>query len=781
MLRGSFLIILIFCLGASAQLKELSPSMVWKLSQYDDSEFPVFVIGFEDGIANMLKDELGEVQGTVAPYTLIRTDRNRLVQMVAMGLFSYVGVDVDEGQPLNDQMILNNNIFPAHQGVAPLGVPLTGTGVVVGIVDSGVEILHPDFLNEDGTTRIVRIWDQLSEFDEPHIPENYGFGTEWTAEEIDLGVCEHQDQTAWFSHGSTVTGTACGNGSAVDNFKGVATESDMVIVSFDFSRPSFRANVASSIQYVFEVADELQQPAVVNLSLGTYFGSHDGLDPTALYVDSILEAQPGRLAVAALGNSNTLDPYHLRVDIEEDTAFTWFEVENQLFLGNFGVYFELWADIDEFSGVDFKMGADKIQDGFEVRGTSEWKQYTDLIGSVTDEEIVNSAGDTLGSIQYWGQLRGDQLQIQALVLQPDSTDYAFRFMSKGTGSYDIWSTSTFGTSDMISMESLPTTVEFPEIEKYKVPDKLQHMVDSWTCSDKVISVANYTNRTEYVNYLNEITELGGTQGEIYISSSAGPTRDGRLKPDIAATGSTTMSSGSFAILSILIQSEPFKVAQGGMHFRNGGTSMASPVVAGVGALFLQQCPEAGWEEFKTALQATSAVDQYTGPVPNPRWGMGKLNGYGALAYASIETIVDQIGDSLFTSNGTAYQWYLEGELLSGMTNSYIIATSDGNYQVEVFGDNGCSKLSDELVYTDIGEVAISPFDVYPNPTEGVLNLRGLGKWTVRSLTDSYGRVIQLEGRWSCANQLDIQDLSRGIYFIQVSSSELIRTIRIIKE
>ncbi|NND95246.1 MAG: S8 family serine peptidase, partial [Flavobacteriales bacterium] len=629
MLR-TFILAFLFCyIGTIAQIKELSPAMQWKLSDYNDSEFPLFVEFIENGRSSMVQNELGVVVGTIGQYTLIRTTKDQLLQMVNMGLCQYVGLDFDKGRPLNDQMILNNNVFPVHQGVSPLEQALTGEGIIMGVVDSGVEMDHPDFMHEDGSTRIVKLWDQLFIYDEEHIPVNYGWGTEWSSEEIDSDLADHQDQAQWFGHGSTVTGTACGNGSALDEYIGVAPATEMVVVSFDFSRPSFRANVASSIQYVFEVADEAQKPAVVNLSLGSYFGSHDGLDPAALYIDSLLEAQSGRIAVAAIGNANDIDPFHLRVDLDDDTSFTWFEVEDNLSVGNYGVFMELWADTADLSMVEFSFGADQIQGSYENRGTSEWVHFSDLIGQVNVKDIVNQNEDVLGSVQYWAQLRGEQIQIQSLILQPDSADYAYRFMGKGVGAYDIWSTATFGTSDMIQEEDLPTIDEFPDIAKYKSPDRLQHMVDSWTCSDKVISVANYVNRVEYVNYLNEITTIEGTQGDIYSTSSAGPTRDGRLKPDLAATGSTTLSTGNFAMLSFLIQNQPYKVAPGGMHFRNGGSSMASPVVAGVGALFLEQCPESNWEDFKNALYATTAIDGYTGEVPNPRWGMGKLNGYGA--------------------------------------------------------------------------------------------------------------------------------------------------------
>jgi subtilisin family serine protease len=526
-------------------------------------------------------------------YQLISTDSEGLQELIDTGTLRYMNTGTQLGRPLNDLMITNNNILPVHQGISPLNVELTGAGVIMGIIDTGIELLHPDFLNEDGTTRVIELWDHTFEFDDEHIPQPYGFGTKWTQEEINAGIAVHEDQAIWFGHGSTVTGTACGNGSAVNDFIGVAPNSDMVIVSFDFSSSNFLEDVSQAVEYIFEVADAEGKPCVINMSLGSYFGSHDGLDPAALFIDELLE-QPGRLITAAVGNSNSLDPYHLGVQIENDTSFTWFEYESSLGVGGSGVFFELWADTVNMAELLFSVGADRTELPYSARGMSESIFYQESIGQIITKDILNSNGDLLGEVQYWSQYRGEQVQIQVMVSNSDSSQYDFRFQSIGTGAYDIWSTSVFGTSDMINSEDLPSENEFPDIANYKSPDNRMQMVSSWTCSDRVITVANYMNRVSYIDYTGNITSVPGIQGDINISSSAGPTRDGRQKPDIAATGSVTLSTGNFPMLNFLIQNEPFKVAQGGMHFRNGGSSMASPVLAGIAALYLEQCPQADW-------------------------------------------------------------------------------------------------------------------------------------------------------------------------------------------
>jgi len=124
--------------------------------------------------------------------------------------------------------------------------------------------------------------------------------------------------------------------------------------------------------------------------------------------------------------------------------------------------------------------------------------------------------------------------------------------------------------------------------------------------------------------------LGETEGAIASTSSRGPTRDNRPKPDVAATGNVTFSPGPLATLALLISVAPFKLLPDGMHMRNGGTSMASPVVAGIGGLMLERCPQTNWLEFKTHINTSAYTDAFTGPTWNMSFGHGKVNAFEAM-------------------------------------------------------------------------------------------------------------------------------------------------------
>src|SRR5690606_23855777 len=126
------------------------------------------------------------------------------------------------------------------------------------------------------------------------------------------------------------------------------------------------------------------------------------------------------------------------------------------------------------------------------------------------------------------------------------------------------------------------------------------------------------------------------EGDISTNSSKGPTRDGRQKPDVAASGDITMSPAPLNILATLTANEPFKVAEGCMHIRGGGTSIASPVVAGTVALYLQKCPNAPHSEVMAAITGTARSDPFTGGVPNNHWGHGKIDAFAALVTSNVD-------------------------------------------------------------------------------------------------------------------------------------------------
>lgn len=167
---------------------------------------------------------------------------------------------------------------------SPLGMPLTGKGILVACVDSGIDYSHPDFRNQDGTTRILRLWDQSIS---GNPPKGYVIGTEYTSEQINAALAAETKAERerivpsrdLSGHGTGVMGIAAGNGRASDGvYRGVAYESDLIVVKLGVSREEGfprTTELLQGIDYVLRQAVTLGKPVALNLSFGNNYGSHE--------------------------------------------------------------------------------------------------------------------------------------------------------------------------------------------------------------------------------------------------------------------------------------------------------------------------------------------------------------------------------------------------------------------------------------------------------------------------------------------------------------------------
>lgn len=177
---------------------------------------------------------------------------------------------------------------------------LYGQGILIAIIDSGIDYANADFRNEDGSTRIRYLWDQsLNPADGERAPEGYGVGVEYTKEQIDEAlnaqtvseqrrIVRSQDISG---HGTAVAGVAAGNGSNSGGiYAGVATKSELIVVKLGnpmqegFPRTT---ELMMGIDYVIRKALELRMPVAVNISFGNTYGGHDGTTLLERYIDDV--------------------------------------------------------------------------------------------------------------------------------------------------------------------------------------------------------------------------------------------------------------------------------------------------------------------------------------------------------------------------------------------------------------------------------------------------------------------------------------------------------------
>ena len=213
---------------------------------------------------------------------------------------------------------------------------LSGRGVLTGIVDSGIDLAHPDFRNEDGTTRVLALWDQTIP---GNPPSGYSRGSEYTAEEINRilmpqpmesgggteggeperagGVGQGQAAPDRIlpgrdisGHGTAVAGIAAGNGRGSEGrrFRGVAPESSLIVVKMGQAREGGfprTTELMEGVDYIIRKAQEMRMPVAVNISFGNTYGSHDGTSLLERYLDAAADTWKNVISVGSGNEGNT--------------------------------------------------------------------------------------------------------------------------------------------------------------------------------------------------------------------------------------------------------------------------------------------------------------------------------------------------------------------------------------------------------------------------------------------------------------------------------------------
>ncbi len=456
---------------------------------------------------------------------------------------------------------------------------LSGSGVVVAVIDSGIDYSHPDFRNDDGTTRILFLWDQTIP---GNPPEGFAEGTEYTQSEINNALQEPDPflivpSRDFIGHGTAVAGIAAGNGGASSGENtGAAPRASIIAVKVGRGEDSFAlsTDLMRAVKYVIDKSRELAMPAAINLSFGMNDGSHKGNSLFEEYLTDMADEWKISIVVPT-GNEGSAGHHHSGRLSTNNT------IETEFFTA---------AGLDRFY-------------------LSLWKNFADSFAV----ELIFPDGYSSGVINIESQVktvRNDNAILTVIYGQPGrySIDQEIFFDIRSIndtikpglwrlriipsvivdGNYDIWlpTLEEVGTQTYFTDPSIYNTMTIP------------------STANKVIRVSGYNDR------LGSIAGFSGT----------GRSDEPLFMPDVAAPAVNIISARS-----------------GGGYDSFTGTSFAAPFVTGSAALMMQwgivegNAPFMYGERIRGFLRLGANRTQGLS-YPNPTFGYGRLCLANSLEY-----------------------------------------------------------------------------------------------------------------------------------------------------
>jgi subtilisin family serine protease len=634
---------------------------------------------------------------------------------------------------------VNNRLRPVHDGEGILPYGFRGESVVLGIIDDGFDWRHPDFQNNESSSRIRYLWDQA------HVNPNffedfYAYGSSWNKAEIDSGLITHNPNV----HGSHVLGTAAGNARAANKYVGIAPESEIVAVAIDENGGNFLGAFVDGAHYIFSKADELQMPCAINSSVGTYYGSHDGRDLYSALLDSMLSEKGGRALIQAAGNARQFKIHWETINNNAtDVSRVWFKpVPSALKTMSY-----IYADTAEFNNMNFSF------EWIDSLNFSE-KGRTQTFNILRDFNLGN--GQPLSYRDTLFYING-QMVLLTLYMEQWAGVYEIYFeISNSQNTRDYWqlSLSGEGRANIWSHQQLmgiSTMLMNGNANFYKNPDSIQTIVGFWTCSENIITVGSYQNMAWLRNYNGDTVSLytaGALPPCISHFSSLGPTRDNRQKPDLTAPGGQVMSAATLITLnSYRTNGFPY-IDKEGWHIAARGTSMAAPMVAGAAALYFQCRPNASCIDLKNAINNAARIDScvfmQNQQLPNKQWGYGKLDVFNLI------------------SNCMIY----------GCTDSNAV-----NYNAMAHIDDGtCFIISNNTLSNKEED-----WQIYPNPFRDKIQIILNGADFQKLIVSSINGVKLFELIANGQKVIEIgEELSAGTYIIQLQNNKGISAKLLIK-
>jgi subtilisin family serine protease len=486
-------------------------------------------------------------------------------------------------------------------------VPGNGRRAIVGVIDSGFDLTHPCFSDAEKRTRIIAAWDQVNvDGAEGEPPHGFDYGIEYGREQIDRlqaggKILVIKNEKGFGDHGTSVAGIAAGNGAPEGIFVGVAPEAELILVAYKNTvRAGGSAHLLDAICYVRERARAASRPVVINISQGDNLGAHDGTSLLERAIDNVV-AEGDVLIVTSAGNERAgreIQHRHARGEVRRGVNFVLpFQLLASANMPVDGDGIELWYRRGDRFAVALRPPGG-APSAFVAPGERRPLDFPPgATAHVFSElELPTNGDNRIGIIFEKGE-----------GWLPGRWELILRGEEVNRGDFDAWA----------DRPNSVTVVDFPE-----------HRADASTVTlpgnaRRAITVGSSVSRPPPGPMSVEV------RGGISSSSSIGPTRDGRVKPDITAPGS-------------LITAPPMRREGSPVRFvQQRGTSMAAPHVSGTIALLWGLWPGLTAGQITSALYSTASNEPLNGVTPNTCWGHGKLD--AEAAYKTLVTLMKNGG------------------------------------------------------------------------------------------------------------------------------------------
>jgi len=615
------------------------------------------------------------VGARVGDVATVETDVERLPELAALASVRKISA-ATYSYPTND---LTRQATGVDDSSGVRRVAQTGRGVIVGVIDTGIDFRHVDFTvpgSGGRQTRIKALLD-MTIYSQQSFDWNYvlpgasaPIGHLYTEADINaaLQLPASQEQNSDIvrerdkhGHGTFTAGIAAGNGLAgpqPGKYAGMAPEADLVIVKVSRDNTGTggitNSDIINGMKFIQQQAAEMGKPFVINMSLGTNVGSHDGTMDQERAIDEVVNGGSGRAFCVATANYGNMD-VHASGTLPAGSA-TVLNVEVKA--GSSPQFFGLsYPQTDNLTVTLFrpdgvKIGPVSYTNG-QIPGASN--QYVDIYNSLDDKRDVDPQNDQKAVAIFF--------KTTAANLGSTPTRTWMVMLETGTvsnGHFDAWIENGKFTNFVDGSRRLSSTAT----------------------ARGAITVGGYVARPG--NY--------GAVGDYASYTGVGPTADGRAKPDISATSSfiySTKSAAGTDLVSPLAPDSPFHV---GAH----GTSASAPVVAGGVALLLQENPNLTSDQLKELIKATATRDSFTGAaVWHERFGSGKLNIAAALqALAPAQPFVQLTAASYSVGEGAGRQEVVVtrgGDSSAAATINYSTTDASGLTDCNVASGNASSR------------------------------------------------------------------------------------------